>query len=139
KVYQTTIQPMLERCTAAGCHGTGAGAFTLKATPAAADVTTNFTNVTSRANLDKPEASVIYVQATVKHAGGNSPTVDATPAPARLPWITAATGRGGARVAPRPQGRHPRRARRPPRQWLRTARPVQHRHVPERDPADPQW
>src|SRR4029078_12733471 len=96
KVYQTTIQPMLERCTAAGCHGTGAGAFTLKATPAAADVTTNFTNVTSRTNLDKPEASVIYVQATVKHAGGLSQTVDATQAQALLAWISDAKANNGA-------------------------------------------
>jgi hypothetical protein len=90
KVYQSTIQPMLERCTAAGCHGTGAGAFNLKGTPSAADLQTNFINVTSRANLDKPENSIIYVQATVKHAGGLSQTVDATQSAALLAWITAA-------------------------------------------------
>src|SRR5262245_15997223 len=78
--YQTTIQPMLEVCAVAGCHATGAGAFTLKGAPGAEDLKTNFTAVTARANLEKPENSTIYVQATVKHAGGLSQTVNATQA-----------------------------------------------------------
>lgn len=100
--FQKTIQPMLERCTGAGCHGTNAGLFTLKGTPGTEDLKTNFTNVTARTNLDKPVNSLVYVQATVKHAGGLSQTVDATQAAALLAWIEeakTANGGGGGGVA----------------------------------------
>jgi hypothetical protein len=93
--YQTTIQPMLERCTAQGCHGSNAGNFSLKGAPSANDLKTNFTSVTARINLDKPANSVIYVQATVKHAGGLSQTVDATQAAALIAWIEDAKKNGG--------------------------------------------
>jgi hypothetical protein len=96
-VYQTTIQPMLERCTGAGCHSDSAGGFTLKATPAAggADMTANFVAVTSRANLGTPASSLIYVQATVVHASGASRPVDATQAAALLAWIEDAKKNAG--------------------------------------------
>jgi hypothetical protein len=100
--FQTTIQPMLERCAVAGCHATSAGNFTLKAQATGNDLTANFSAVTTRVNLDKPENSVIYVQATVKHAGGLSQTIDATQAQALIAWITDAkanNGGGGGGVA----------------------------------------
>jgi hypothetical protein len=94
--FQTTIQPMLERCAVAGCHATSAGNFTLKAAAAGEDLKSNFTAVTARVNLEKPANSVIYVQATVKHAGGLSQTVDATQAQALLAWIEDAKKNGGS-------------------------------------------
>jgi len=103
-VFQSQVQPAIDKatCAKAGCHGTGAGGFTLKATPAANsdDMKANFIAVTSRGNLDSPDQSVIYVRATVAHAGGASTQVDATGAQQMLAWITAAkaaagTGGGG--------------------------------------------
>jgi hypothetical protein len=95
--YQTTIQPMLESCAVSGCHGTGAGGFTLKPAPApgSADLGTNFVNVTSLANLANPASSLIYVQATTVHDGGLSKVIDATQAQALLAWITDAKANAG--------------------------------------------
>ena len=100
--YGTTIQPMFEACATAGCHGNGAGGFTLKASPAAGspELTANFVAVTALANLDAPEKSLIYVQATVLHAGGASKTVDATQAQALLAWITDAKQNAGQNPNP---------------------------------------
>jgi hypothetical protein len=94
-VYQSTVQPMLERCTGAACHGGGQGGFTLKAMPAAADMEANFIAVTSRANLVTPANSVIYTRATVQHASGASKTVDATQAAALIAWIEDAKKNAG--------------------------------------------
>ncbi|HET7502083.1 MAG TPA: hypothetical protein VFK02_13795 [Kofleriaceae bacterium] len=95
-VYQSTIQPMLEICTASGCHGTGAGGFTLKPMPAAgsADFTANFTSVTGLTNLTDPSKSLIYTQATTVHAG--NPVINATQAAAMLDWITKAKTAAGS-------------------------------------------
>lgn len=96
-VYQSTIQPMFESCAVSGCHGTGAGGFTLKPAPAAgsADLTTNFVNVTALANLANPAGSLIYVQATTVHASGLSKVIDSTQAQALLAWITDAKANAG--------------------------------------------
>ena len=96
-VYQSTIQPMLERCTGAACHTNGQGGFTLKSTPASgsADMEANFIAVTSRANLVTPESSVIYTRSTVVHASGASKTVDSTQAAALLAWIEDAKKNAG--------------------------------------------
>jgi hypothetical protein len=102
KVYQTTIQPMMERCAGAGCHGNGAGGFTIKAAPAAdsADMQANFVAVTSRGNLASPDKSVIYVRSTVKHAGGASTLVDDAQAKQLLAWITDAKDNAGSNENP---------------------------------------
>jgi hypothetical protein len=101
-VYQSTIQPMFESCAVSGCHGTGAGGFTLKPSPApgSADLNTNFVNVTSFANLATPASSLIYVQATTIHAGGLSKVIDSTQAQALLAWITTAKMAGGNNTNP---------------------------------------
>jgi hypothetical protein len=103
-VFTNVIQPMLVTCEGSGCHSTGSGGFTLKSGAAAgnAALNDNFIAVTSRANLDNPQQSLIYVQATVRHASGASRTVDATQAAALLAWIEDAKknnvpgGPGGA-------------------------------------------
>lgn len=102
KIYQAQIQPMLERCAGAGCHGNGAGGFTLKPAPAAesADMQANFVEVTSRGNLGAPEKSVIYVRSTVKHAGGASTLVDEAQAKQLLAWITDAKNNAGQNPSP---------------------------------------
>ena len=90
QTYTTVIEPMLQTCIGSGCHGApGANGFTLAPGAAAgsAQLTDNFKAVTSRANLDTPANSLIYIQATVKHASGASRTVDATQAQALLAWI----------------------------------------------------
>jgi hypothetical protein len=101
-VYQSTIQPMLERCTGGACHGGGQGGFTLKAmpAPASADMQGNFIAVTSRANLVTPASSVIYTRATVQHAGGASKTVDSTQAAALIKWIEDAKQNAGTNPNP---------------------------------------
>jgi hypothetical protein len=100
--YRTTIQPMLERCTAAGCHGGGAGGFTLTPAPAAGspELNANFLAVTALANLATPASSLIYAQATTIHAGGASQIVDATQAQALLAWIEDAKQNAGANPNP---------------------------------------
>jgi hypothetical protein len=100
--YQSTIQPMFEPCATSGCHGTGAGGFTLKPAPAAgsADLSANFVAVTALANLSNPVASVIYVQATTIHGSGLSKTVDQTQAAALLAWITDAKNNAGSNPNP---------------------------------------
>jgi hypothetical protein len=101
-VFATSIQPMLERCTGAGCHSDAAGGMTLKAAPAAgsAELTDNFLAVTSRANLSAPDTSLIYVQATRVHASGASRPVDATQAQTLLAWIEDAKKNAGSNPNP---------------------------------------
>jgi hypothetical protein len=99
-VYQSTIQPMFESCAVSGCHGTGAGGFTLKPSPGSADLATNFVNVTSLANLANPASSLIYVQATTIHDGGLSKAIDSTQAQALLAWITDAKANAGSNPNP---------------------------------------
>jgi len=100
--YQSKIQPMLEGCTAAGCHGGGAGGFRLKAAPAqaSADMEANFIAVTSRANLTTPASSVVYVRATVQHAAGTSKTVSDAEARDLLAWIEDAKKNAGSNPNP---------------------------------------
>jgi hypothetical protein len=101
-VYQSTIQPMLERCTGGACHGGGQGGFTLKALPAAAsaDMQANFIAVTSRANLATPATSLIYTRATIQHASGASQTIDQTQAAALIAWIEDAKKNAGDNLNP---------------------------------------
>ncbi|HEY5950225.1 MAG TPA: hypothetical protein VIV40_32240 [Kofleriaceae bacterium] len=102
KVYQSTIQPMLERCSGGACHGGGQGGFTVKAMPAAgsADMQANFIAVTSRTNLVTPASSLIYTRATVQHASGASKTVDSTQAAALIAWIEDAKKNAGSNPNP---------------------------------------
>jgi hypothetical protein len=102
KVYQAQIQPALERCATVGCHGSGAGGFTLKPAPAAdsPEMQANFIAVTSRGNLDAPDKSVIYVRSTVLHAGGASKLVDDAQAKAMLAWIQDAKAHAGTNTNP---------------------------------------
>jgi hypothetical protein len=99
-VYQSTIQPMLERCTGGACHGGGQGGFTLKSMPAGADMQSNFIAVTSRTNLVTPASSLIYTRATIQHAAGASKTVDSTQAAALIAWIEDAKQNAGTNVNP---------------------------------------
>ncbi|HUH02055.1 MAG TPA: hypothetical protein VML75_08655 [Kofleriaceae bacterium] len=101
-VFQSTIQPILDDsggtgCATAGCHGTGAGTFTLVARPAAnsPDMEANFLAVTGRTNLDNAAASAFYRQATTRHGGGASTVVSAAEAASILGWIEAAVVAAG--------------------------------------------
>jgi hypothetical protein len=104
-VYQSAIQPILDRaegrgCAGAGCHGTGAGGFTLVANPApaSAEMEANFIAVTSRGNLTTPTTSLVLLRATTRHASGGSSVATADDAAAILAWIEDAkvnSGGGG--------------------------------------------
>jgi len=100
--FQSTIQPMVEGCAGAGCHGGGAGNFKLVANPApdSPDMEANFIAITARANLTTPESSLILAKATVKHANGASVTVNATQSSAMLAWIQDAAANTGGGPAP---------------------------------------
>ncbi len=108
-VFQADIQPILDTaedtgCATAGCHGTGAGGFTLIATPAAdsADMEANFLAVTRRGNLEDPPASLFYLQATNRHGSGASKVVSAAQGATILAWIEDAkanAGNGGGETA----------------------------------------
>jgi hypothetical protein len=113
-VFQTAIQPILDTaaqkgCTNANCHGgpTGIGGMKLVAHPApnSADMQANFDKITTRCNLQTPDQSKFYLQATQLHASGNSAVVSATEATTLLGWIqdaaknAPATG-GGGTVSP---------------------------------------
>ncbi|HTM20770.1 MAG TPA: hypothetical protein VL172_09690 [Kofleriaceae bacterium] len=108
-VFQSDIQPILDTaedkgCTTSGCHGSGAGGFTLVAAPAAnsADMEANFAAVTRRGNLDDPGSSLFYLQATNRHGSGNSAVVSAAQATTILGWIEDAkanAGNGGGDTA----------------------------------------
>ncbi len=99
-VFKAQIQPMFERCATAACHGNGAGGFTLKPAPDAAGLEANFVAVTSRGNLTAPDKSVIYVRATVAHAGGASATVDEAQGKQLLAWIEQAKQNAGNNPSP---------------------------------------
>lgn len=100
--FDTVIQPMLETCSGAGCHGTAAGGFTIKAATAAGsdDRKANFVQVTSRGNLTDPANSVLYVRATVVHGAGASRVVSADQAKALLAWIEDAKKNAGENPNP---------------------------------------
>jgi len=92
-VFQSTIQPVFNQggCAITGCHGSGTGGFTLKAAPTAtADLTANFTAISTRTNLTDPSTSIILRQATTLHGSGRSTQVSADGAAKLLAWITAA-------------------------------------------------
>lgn len=100
--FDSTIQPMMEQCATAGCHGTAAGGFTLKAGTAAGseERKANFVQVTSRGNLGEPVNSVIYVRATVVHGAGLSRVVNADQGAALLAWIEDAKKNAGQNPNP---------------------------------------
>lgn len=101
RVFQSAIQPMVERCATAGCHATAAGGFTLKPMPSAdPDLSANFVAITSRTDLTSPEKSLIYTQATVVHASGASKTVTSDEAAALLAWIQQAKQNAGSNPNP---------------------------------------
>jgi hypothetical protein len=104
-VYQATIQPILDTaemvgCALASCHGgpTGQGGLKLVPMPApnSADMQANFNAVTALTNLATPEQSLIYIQATNRHASGASKIVSAMQGQAILDWIKKAQGNNGA-------------------------------------------
>lgn len=101
-VFQSVIQPILDTaenkgCAISGCHGTGAGAFTLVAAPAAdsAQMQANFIAVTSRGNLDNPATSLFYLKATTRHGSGASAVVSAAEGEQILAWIEDAKENAG--------------------------------------------
>jgi hypothetical protein len=101
-VFQSTIQPIIndadgKGCAISGCHLTGAGGFSVKADPAAdsEDMKANFIAITSITNLNAPDQSLFYLQATHRHGGGNSAVVSADQAEAILAWIEAAKDASG--------------------------------------------
>ena len=93
-VFQSTIQPIFTAggCAVTGCHLSGVGGFTLKANPAtdSADMTANFTAISTRTNLTDPSTSIILRQATTLHGSGKSTQIPATGKDPLLAWITAA-------------------------------------------------
>jgi hypothetical protein len=109
RVFQDTIQPIVDTageigCAGNGCHGTGAAGFALNPTPepASAEMEQNFLAITARTNLQSPAASLFYLKATTSHAAGASPVVSAAQARAILDWIERAqeVGIPGDGVAP---------------------------------------
>ncbi len=108
-VFQSQIQPIIDTaegtgCATAGCHGSGAGGFSLIANPApdSPDMEANFEAVTRRGNLEDPPASLFYLQATNRHGGGNSKVVSTAQAATILAWIEDAktnAGDGGGGTA----------------------------------------
>jgi hypothetical protein len=101
-VFQNQIQPILDTsggvgCATSGCHGTGAGTFTLAPTPQpnSPEMEANFLAVTGRANLGDAPKSVIYLQATTAHGGGGSTVVSDQEAATLLAWIQAAVEAAG--------------------------------------------
>jgi hypothetical protein len=110
-VFQNSIQPILDNtggtgCTNASCHGgaNGIGGLKLVAKPAAdsPDMQANFNAVTSFCNLQTPEQSTFYLQATVQHASGTSVVVSANDAQSILAWIKQAKANAGAGAGPSP-------------------------------------
>ncbi|HJZ88871.1 MAG TPA: hypothetical protein VKN99_27050 [Polyangia bacterium] len=113
-VFQTAIQPILDTaenkgCTNGNCHGAPAGqnGFKLVAMPApsSSDMLANFNAVTARCDLNTPDQSKFYLQATIRHANGASAVVTGPQATQMLGWIqqakaNAAAGGGGGACAP---------------------------------------
>jgi hypothetical protein len=100
-VFQSTIEPAFDRagCAKAGCHGSAAGGFSLKLSPAAnsADMQANFTAITGFGALTgDPTIAIINVQATHLHGNNASTQLDAAGDTALLAWITAAQAAAGA-------------------------------------------
>jgi hypothetical protein len=106
-VFANVIQPILDsnNCSSAGCHGAGAGGFSLKANATGADLTANFAAVTQRNDLKVPDKSRIYVKGLTPHSG--STKISAADAKKILDWVTEASkkappggGGGGGGCAP---------------------------------------
>jgi hypothetical protein len=89
-VFKNVVQPMLDDygCTAAGCHGGGAGAFKVFADPSGADLEANFVEVTKRNDLDTPTESRVYFRGVNSHIG--SRVFSEADAQKFLDWVTAA-------------------------------------------------
>src|SRR5262249_3986781 len=113
-VFQTAIQPILDTaenkgCTNGNCHGAPAGqnGFQLVPMPAPSGsaMLANFNAVTARCDLNTPDQSKFYLQATIRHANGASAVVTGPQATQMLGWIqqakaNAAAGGGGGACAP---------------------------------------
>jgi hypothetical protein len=112
-IFQTKIEPILDTaagkgCTNANCHGApmGQAGFKLATLPAAgsADMQSNFNAITAICNLQAPDQSKFYFQATHLHGGGNSAVVTAAEAQTILDWIKNAAqnapANGGGGVSP---------------------------------------
>jgi hypothetical protein len=108
-VFQSTIQPILDTaagkgCTNANCHGAGIAGVKIVATPAqnSTDMQANFNLITSICNLQAPDQSKFYLQATTLHGSGQSAVVSSAQAQSILTWIQTAqknagsTGGGGS-------------------------------------------
>ncbi|HTE52815.1 MAG TPA: hypothetical protein VK698_18305 [Kofleriaceae bacterium] len=107
-VYQSTIQPALDAAGAgigcsssAACHAGPVGQLGVILNPApaadSAEMAANYEMVKSKISLDgDPKTSLLYVQATIKHGGGVSTTIDAAGATALEGFIQAAIDARGA-------------------------------------------
>lgn len=108
-VFQTKIEPILDTaagkgCTNSNCHGsaTGQAGFKLATLPAAgsAGMQSNFNAVTAICNLQAPDQSKLYFQATHLHGGGKSAVVTSAEAQTILDWIAQAAKNAPAGVSP---------------------------------------
>jgi hypothetical protein len=77
-VFATTIQPILDTaggngCTNTSCHGAAAGigglALTRTPAPGSAQMKANFNAIIALCNLQVPDQSIFYLQATNNHGG----------------------------------------------------------------------
>lgn len=105
-VYQQTIQPLLDGaedrgCALSGCHGSGAGTFTLVAAPepGSSEMEANFLAVTERTTLSDPAASLFLRKATTRHGAAASTVLAAQDGELVLDWIRAAAEVGDGRDA----------------------------------------
>ena len=99
--YEALIQPIIDGaggtgCSNAACHGAagGLGGFFVHARPGpgSTEMRENFDTITAISDLQDPGSSRFYLQATQRHAGGNS--VVATPRRGRRhPELDHAGGR----------------------------------------------
>jgi hypothetical protein len=99
--FQDRVQPALDAAggvgcsSSAACHAppTGQLGFALNPAPArdSAEMQANYEAVKAKISLDgEPRTTILYQQATVKHGGGVSTTVDATGASAIEDFIAKA-------------------------------------------------
>jgi hypothetical protein len=101
-IYQQVIQPILDGaegrgCATSGCHGTGAGGFTLVAAPApgSPEMEANFIAVTGRANLNEPASSLVLLRALTRHASGTSAVISAGQGEQLRAWVEDAKANAG--------------------------------------------
>ena len=101
QVFASTIQPILDTaggtgCTNTSCHGAaaGIGGLALTRTPAlgSAQMQANYAAITALCNLQVPDQSLFYIQATNSHGGIAVSQAQGTQI---LDWIQHTSGNGG--------------------------------------------